>query len=1091
MQEELKSVRENIAAFRRKYYLNLAVRGSLLTASILGGYFLLAALLEYAAWLSPSVRFLLFFLFFALSAFSIFYFLRSPLWWWLRGVGISEEEAARLIGKNFPEVSDRLLNILQLARSANANALAAAGISQKSSVVQKYSFASAINLNVNRSYAKYLAFALLAFLSILIFNKSILTESAQRIIHFNQEYSPAAPFAFNLPPQDLRAYFNEDHTIHLRLSGSAVPEAAYLALPNQRIKMEGRAGNFLHTFEKLQQPVSFQIEAAGYFSPSYKIEILHRPELLRMNMVFYFPAYLRRPSASQSNVGAIAIPEGTRVLWNIETQHASKAFISFGGTSSPLHTSDNVFYNFEQSFKNPSRYSISLFNRDSELKDSVSYPIAVIKDAYPQLTVRTQADSILFKNIFLGGVISDDYANSKLELIYTVSGNGKAEQEKKKTIGIFPHRPQQNFVYQWNLDSLGLKSDQQLNYFLQVWDNDGVNGPKAARSSAYVFRLPPAEEMRTSITKSENAAKSAFEKSLEKTKTIKDAIKTAKEKIRSKRQLDWQDKKALADLVKQKQDLDQQIQELQKQNELLEQKKANETENERIKEKAEQLQQLMKELLDDETKELFKKLEELLQKNADPKSIQDVLKKLDSKEINLEKELERTMELFKQLQRDFKFEQSVRQLHENIKQQKDLMNETEKNEKGQSEKTEKELGQEQEKVREDFKDFEKSLDQLRNTDGSKEDIPQEEKTDEVEKSMENSKKELENKKSGKSKSHQKEAIQKMEKMEKEMKESQESLEMEMDEKNMESLKQILHGLIHLSFNQESLAKDFGKVEQSDPRYLKLSEKQLDLKNDIAVLEDSLVALSKKDAFMSAIVSRKAADLNDHFDKAIQQLKERNQPMATSEMQFSMAAINDLALLLNDHFDMMMKMMSQPANGKGKGKGKGKSPSLSQLQKKLNEQIEQLQKNGKMPGRQLSEELARMAAEQERIRHALEKMQEKLLKDGGKMPGGDIPSKMEQTELDLVNKKLTEETVRRQKEIVTRLLETENSIRERDEDQERKGETAKKYNAIIPKSFEEYFKLKEKEIELIKTLPPKLQPFYKNEVNKYFERLGNK
>jgi len=1090
MQEELKSVRENIAAFRRKYYLNLTVRGGLLTASVLGGYFLLAALLEYAAWLSPSVRFLLFFLFFALSAFSIFYFLRSPLWWWLRGVGLSEDEAARLIGKNFPEVGDRLLNILQLARSARSNELAAAGISQKSSVVQKYSFASSVNLNVNRSHAKYLAFALLVFLSILIFNKNILTESAHRIIHFNQEYSPAAPFAFHLPPQDLRAYFNEDHAIHLRLSGTAVPEAAYLVLPNQRIKMEGGNGNFLHTFEKLQQPVSFQIEAAGYFSPSYKIEILHRPELLRINMVFYFPAYLRRPSASQSNAGAIAVPEGTRVSWNIETQHTSKAFISFGGGApSLLRTSDNLFYNFEQSFKDPSRYSLSLFNRDSQLKDSVSYPIAVIKDAYPQLAARTQTDSVLFKNIFLGGVISDDYANTKLELIYTVSGDGKNGKEQKKPIGIFPNRPQQNFVFQWNLDSLGLKPNQQINYFLQVWDNDGINGPKAARSPSYIFNMPPAEEMRASIAKSEKAAKSAFEKSLEKTKTLKDAIKTAKEKIRSKRQLDWQDKKALTDLVKQKQDLDQQIQELQKQNELLEQKKADEAENERLKEKAEQLQQLMKELLDDETKELFKKLEELLQRNADPKSIQDVLKKLDHKEINLEKELERTMELFKQLQRDFKFEQSAHQLRENIKRQKDLMNETEKNEKGQSEKTEKELMQEQEKVKEDFKDFEKSLDQLRKTDGPKEDIPQEEKTDDVEKSMENSQKELENKKSGKSKPHQKEAIQKMEEMEKEMKEAQESMGMEMDEKNMESLKQILHGLINLSFSQEALAKAFGKVEQSDPAYLKLSEKQLDLKNDIAVLEDSLVSLAKKDAFMSAIVSRKVGDLNDHFDKAIQQIKERNQPAAASEMQFSMAAINDLALLLNEHFDMMMKMAAKPS--RGKGKGKGKTPSLSQLQKKLNEQIEQLQKNGKMPGRQLSEELARMAAEQERIRHALEKMQEKLLKDGGKMPGGDIPSKMEQTELDLVNKKLTEETVRRQKEIVTRLLETENSIRERDEDQERKGETAKKYNALIPKSFEEYFKLKEKEIELIKTLPPKLQPFYKNEVNKYFERLGNK
>jgi hypothetical protein len=38
-------------------------------------------------------------------------------------------------------------------------------------------------------------------------------------------------------------------------------------------------------------------------------------------------------------------------------------------------------------------------------------------------------------------------------------------------------------------------------------------------------------------------------------------------------------------------------------------------------------------------------------------------------------------------------------------------------------------------------------------------------------------------------------------------------------------------------------------------------------------------------------------------------------------------------------------------------------------------------------------------------------------------------------------------------------------------------------------FEEYLKLKEKEVELLKTVPPKLYPYYKKEVNEYFKRIG--
>ena len=194
-------------------------------------------------------------------------------------------------------------------------------------------------------------------------------------------------------------------------------------------------------------------------------------------------------------------------------------------------------------------------------------------------------------------------------------------------------------------------------------------------------------------------------------------------------------------------------------------------------------------------------------------------------------------------------------------------------------------------------------------------------------------------------------------------------------------------------------------------------------------------------------------------------------------------------MLIDHFDMMMDMMANAMPSMKKGKKQKCQQSLGDMQKNLNQQIEEIKNSGKS-GRQLSEDLAKMAAEQERIRRALHDMQEKLKQEGGKPLGNDLPGKMEQTELDLVNKQLTEQTIRRQKEILTRLLESEKSMREQELDEERKGEAAKDYQKDIPKEFEEYLRLKEKEVELLKTVPPKLYPYYKKEVNEYFKRLGN-
>src|SRR5690606_5557064 len=102
-------------------------------------------------------------------------------------------------------------------------------------------------------------------------------------------------------------------------------------------------------------------------------------------------------------------------------------------------------------------------------------------------------------------------------------------------------------------------------------------------------------------------------------------------------------------------------------------------------------------------------------------------------------------------------------------------------------------------------------------------------------------------------------------------------------------------------------------------------------------------------------------------------KERRPPQAARGMQLTMTSINNLALMLDNHFDMMMQMMANAQPSMKNSKQKGQKPNLSQMQEQLNRRIEELKNSGKS-GRELSEELAEMAAEQERIRRALQEMQ---------------------------------------------------------------------------------------------------------------------
>jgi hypothetical protein len=194
MRIEAERIHEKINSFKRKYYLDLFIRGTILSLTILLVYFLLAAIIEYNLWLGPWARFAAFVSFFGIASYCIVKFLKEPLQWWVVKRGLTEEESARLIGRFLPNVNDRLVNFVQLANTADRDALAFASIIQKSREFEPLSFESVIDVKQNKKYLKYLLVPVAVVLIILLLNKSILTQSAERLINFNREYSPEAPF---------------------------------------------------------------------------------------------------------------------------------------------------------------------------------------------------------------------------------------------------------------------------------------------------------------------------------------------------------------------------------------------------------------------------------------------------------------------------------------------------------------------------------------------------------------------------------------------------------------------------------------------------------------------------------------------------------------------------------------------------------------------------------------------------------------------------------------------------------------------------------------------------------------------------------
>jgi hypothetical protein len=1119
MGEGIERIHKKIRSFQRKYYLNVFIRGGILTFSIIIAYFTLAAILENALWLGPALRFGIFLSFFLLIVWCLFRFLMDPFRWWLLRKGLGEEESARMIGDHMPTVKDQLLNLLQLSRSQEDSMLAYASVRQKSSALDPLVFDSIIDLRRNRRFLVYLIVPIAVLLLLLIVNQQIITASTNRIIHFSQKFSPQAPFEFIVENKALSGFYNEDFNLIVRLEGGMVPDQVYVLSGNQKHKLDNLGDSrFGYTFENLQAPLQIQLEAAGFYSPVYNIAMLSRPELTGFQIELDYPAYIRKKDNILQNAGNLEVPEGTTVRWSLSTANTKKAGISFSSDSisKDFQISDNQLFTYSRRFLNTSQYEIYLKNDASRNRDRITYNVNVIKDQHPQISVNSFSDTVLFKRVVLGGIIADDYGLTQLELHYRIlDGNQEEILNRHKTIPIVRDQLQQSFIYNWALDSIQLKPGHQLEYYLKVWDNDGVNGRKSTQSAHYKFFIPTEDRLVADINESGRQTQSKIDQSATKANNLRDQIEQIDQRLKGKQNLDWQDKKMLEDIIKQKENLDRLIREMSVQNKSMQEKRdAFTDQDERIREKAEQIQKLMDQLLDEKTRKLFDELQKLLKEKTDISQLQKLLDKLNQNTSNLEKELDRMLELFKQLEFESKFDQAVNELGQQVEKQQKLMDKTESlaNEKDDGKKTKgekkdqnasqkeqktdenqvsKDLADEQEKLKDEFEQTGKNLEELRKLGeeiDQADEVPQEEKVGDVLDKQQQSQDMLEQSKPSNAKQSQQKAIDQMRQMQQQMEGAQNSSMMEIDMENLEALRHILHGLIKLSFDQEELMKDFNDLHTNDPRFNTLAEDQLQLQDNAKVLEDSLLALAKRDPFMGSFVTKEVSELNEHLDNATDANRERKRPQAQSEMQMAMTSINNLALMLDSHFDMMMEMMAnaKPSMRKGKSKNKGQ-PNLSQLQQQLNQKIEELKNSGK-GGRELSEELAEMAAEQERIRRAVQEMQEQMKKEGA-VPGGDLPSKMEQTEMDLVNKQLTDQLIKRQQEILTRLLEAEKSMREQDTDEERKGETAKDYDKEIPKAFEEYLRLKEKEVELLKTIPPKLYPYYKKEVDDYFKRMS--
>ncbi|MEZ4686578.1 MAG: hypothetical protein R3B47_11075 [Bacteroidia bacterium] len=419
-------------------------------------------------------------------------------------------------------------------------------------------------------------------------------------------------------------------------------------------------------------------------------------------------------------------------------------------------------------------------------------------------------------------------------------------------------------------------------------------------------------------------------------------------------------------------------------------------------------------------------------------------------------------------------------------------------------KNQDELSKQMEDIQKDLDDLSKMKDDTKTPDKEKmDDIKK--KGDEAKEDMEGAEDDMKessesmDEKGGKSKKNaqskkssasgkQKSAKEKMEEMSQQLSQMQMQQQQQQDQQNMESLRELLENLLKLSFDQEDLRDEVKELRYGDPALKDKSQTQRKLQDDMGLVRDSLEALAKR-MFQ---IEKKIMDESQIITKSMKQsqtfFRNKQVPMVNFHQQTAMTSINNLANMLSQVMEQLQQQMKDggmPGGGmcdKPGGNSQKEMEGLGEKQKGLNEMLKEMMGSGGMK----PSELAKAAAMQQAIRQKLEEMN----KEGGPPMGnmGEVMKDMEETERDLLNNKLSLETMERNQKILTRMLQSTRALKERGFEEKRESRSAEAEARTSPEELSKEELKNRLRQELLKSNKLEYSADFIKLIEQYYQKL---
>ena len=925
-------------------------------------------------------------------------------------------------------------------------------------------------------------------------------------------------------------HFGAPVHLYYRVGGGGETTVSASAWRNLLMTRDETEIAYRFTFKNVTQSMEYYIVVKEEQSERFHITVTRAPILSRFQLKLNYPKYTQLSlQVLEENLGDVTTLIGTMVHFEGDgNQPIASARLVFE-ESEPVKLTVSEGTRLSGSFivQRSEKYHIELIDVDN-LSNSqpIAYTIHAIEDAEPQIEIVAPGKDVVLDDSMIVSLqldAKDDYGVQKIQLVYRVEGTDDDVVVPLKTWN--PTDTPVFIEFPWDIDPIGLYPGDIVSYHAEAIDADNVSGPNIGKSNIYSIRFPTLAELYDAVEFEQEVEMRGLE-ALHDAQAEQTAITDELlDKIRKSQELTLKDEKLMERVLETQKEIEKTAKDLiEEMQQTTEQMQKQQLFDMQTVEKFQELQELMDQALSEEHKELLRKLAEALEMQELSEQEQKLMEANFNQERFLQ-QLDRLKDLYKQMIIQQKLEAAVNQTKELAERQERLMEQLgeladqanqnsaldEVQGANTSQSDPKQLAKQEERIAEGMDDLHQTLDELGEEMSELENLKR--VADEIKRlnqfardvriaqDLRSATQQMRDNQMQGAMESGAAAQQGLTELHQGLDNALEFMEGGNAEETLTAIREAVRSGLYLSRTHEEAIEGTDEILQSGhgqylPGEVKqlqgLAASELGLAAGLNLLADRLWELGTNQMQIDPKTVWRLNAAADAFERSARALEDRKPNLAVPIQKQGLADLNQAIADLLEAMDEMNQQMGEA----GMQNMLEQLEQLAQSQGQLNEMAQQLNQQMRRQGRTPSNEqmLRRMAYEQQMIREATERvadMMERLSEVLGDL--NSIAEEMKEVEGELQRGNLNQQVLDKQREILTRMLESSKSLQKREVSKRRRSEVAKTPTAagddalpLDPKLLET---IQQIESNLRSGEQESLPPQYRELIQQYFKALS--